>query len=84
MTAATKQQLRKGPARLTAKEIILAVYYEAVRRGCTMKVYGDYAWFARNNRNRWVRFIDCRDGSTVTVSFKASRKALPIRYVIES
>jgi predicted kinase len=76
--------LRKGPARLTAKEINLAVYYEAVRRGCTVKVVGDYAWYARNNRNRWVRFIDCRDGSTVTVSFQANRKTAPVRYTVDA
>ena len=69
--------------RLTAKEILIATYNEAVRRGCDQKVYGDIAWYSRTNRNRLVRLIGS-NGETVTVLFTANRKALPIRYVIES
>ena len=61
----------------------MTTYNEAVRRGCDQKVYGDIAWYSRHNRNRRVRLIGS-NGETVTVSFTANRKALPIRYVIES
>jgi len=69
--------------RLTGKEILRATYHEAVRRGCDQKVYGDNAWFSRHNRNRWVRLIGS-DGETVTVSFTANRKAIPVRYTVEA
>jgi hypothetical protein len=67
-------------------DAIWTTYQEAHRRGCTVKVVGDYAWRSPRNRHRWVRLVGSRIESgvmEVTVAFQSARNAGVVRYTVE-